>query len=230
MRRNLKALGLALVAVFALSAVAASAALAVPKFTSSTDWTVLSASAKNSQVFEDEANGVSLNCTSVGGSGSMSTDQTTVTFTPTYGVTTDTTGASNCKGTIAGFTVDLQVHMNGCDYLFTAAAGDGTVKVECPVGKQIEITCDILGAWRQCIDIAAQTPTVPTVDFTNGTKVEAGKTVWDVTLKSTATGVTYTKTGLAGSGTFHSAKYTGEVTVTAKDTAGVPASITFDPS
>ena len=64
MSRNLKALGLALMAVFALSAIAsASASATEATFTSGSNWTTLSASAKGNQVLKTSG-GESIACES----------------------------------------------------------------------------------------------------------------------------------------------------------------------
>jgi hypothetical protein len=230
MSRNLKALGLALLAAFALSAVMASAASAhtPATFTSGSDWTVLHAKSDVTNIFKEGS--IEVECQSVGVHGSVGTDEATITVEPTYGVTTDTTGATECKiKTPSEF--DAQVHTNGCHYLFTAGnATDGSVHVECPTGKSIEVTADILGKWRPCIDIGTQTPGVPTVTYTNETEVTGGKNVWDVTVKAEAKEITYTKTGLCGSGVFTKAEYNGSVTVWGTDTNNNPVDVTWDPT
>jgi hypothetical protein len=231
MSRNLKALGLALLAAFALSAVAASAASAhtVATFTSGSDWTILHSKAENVQVFKEGA--IEVKCSSIAVDGSMGTDEASITVTPTYGVTTDTTGATECKLVALGSEFEAQVHTNGCHYLFTAGGEtDGEVHITCPTGQSIEVTGDILGKWRPCIDVGAQTPTTPTVTYTNETEVTGGINVWDVTVKSDAKKIHYTKTGLCGSGLFTEAEYTGAVTVWGTDTAGKAVNVTWDPT
>jgi hypothetical protein len=231
MSRNLKALGLALLAAFALSAVMVSAASAhtPAKFTSGSDWTILHSRALTAQVFKEGS--IEVSCSEVGVDGSTAeTAPTSLTVEPTYGVTTDTTGATQCKlKTPTEF--DAQVHSNGCKYVFAAGGEtDGTVSITCPEGKSIEVTADILGKWRPCLDIGAQAPGTPTVDYTNGTEVTEGKNVWDVTVKSTVKKIGFTKTGLCGSGAFTEAEYSGEVTVWGTDTAGKAVDVTWDPT
>lgn len=54
--------------------------------------------------------------------------------------------------TAGGLTIALNVHLNGCHYIFTIDAknplggGTGSVEIVCPAGQQIEVTtslCDI---------------------------------------------------------------------------------------
>jgi hypothetical protein len=231
MSRNLKALGLALLAAFALSAVMVSAASAhtPAKFTTGSDWTVLHSQAETNLVLKEGA--IETSCTEVGVDGSTSeTAPTSITVEPTYGVTTDTTGATKCK-IVAGGEFDLQVHTNGCLYVFAAGGEtDGSTSITCPAGKSIEFTADILGKWRPCLDFGAQTPGTPTVDYTNQTEVTGGNNVWDMTVKSTVKGISYTKTGLCGSGTFTQAEISGSVTVWGTDTGGNPVNVTWDPT
>jgi hypothetical protein len=226
-----RALGLTLLAAFTLSAVAASAASAhIPaKFTSGSDWTILHAKAETSQVFKEGS--LEVVCQSIGVDGATGTNEATVTVEPTFGVTSDTTGLTECEGSISGNVFEVQAHSNGCKYVLAAGGEtDGSTSISCPAGKSIQFTGDVLGAWRPCLDIGAQTPGTPTVDYTNGTEVTGGKNVWDVTVKSTVKGISYTKTGLCGSGTFNAAEYIGAATVWGTDTAGNPVDVTWDPT
>jgi hypothetical protein len=147
MTQKLKALGLALVAVFAMSAVVASAAQA-SNFQSGTGTyptTVtgeeISGPVTGVTVLKHEfktALGV-IKCTPAEFTGTLTAASTQFTVAPTYGNTTAGTGC-----TIAG-TAGPVVHMNGCDYLFTAgttASGVTPISTHlvCPEGKHIVVT------------------------------------------------------------------------------------------
>jgi hypothetical protein len=147
MIRNLKALGLALVAVFALSAVVASAASAQVGTLTSTGPVTLDgvntgvASANQLTAFEG-----TTQCPNVTYTGHkynvtphtfIPNDVSTVTITPHYGL---------CSAKIGAATFPATVNMNGCDYVFhlegtTPGVDTYTVKatVVCPETKHITI-------------------------------------------------------------------------------------------
>jgi len=133
MIRNLKALGLALVAVLAMSAVVASAAQAVPQYTcGSYSCTSTGSNTSGSETFTTE--GGTVQCDSHFASASLSSASSTLTVTPSY---------SNC--TAFGF-LNADVHENGCTYVFHAKSKLGTdhysstVDIQCPAGAQMVIT------------------------------------------------------------------------------------------
>jgi hypothetical protein len=147
MSKKLGVLGLALVAVFAMSAMLASAAQAA-KFESGTGTyptTVtgeqISGPVTGVTVAKHEfktALGV-VKCTPSSFTGTLTAASSELTVAPTYGNTTAGTGC-----TVAGVAGPV-VHMNGCDYLFTAgtiAAGVTPIAthIVCPEGKHIVIT------------------------------------------------------------------------------------------
>lgn len=236
MRRNLKVLGLALVAAFALSAIASGSASAeIATFTSGSPWTTLTATALNTQTFT--AGTRAVKCESVvADNASMGEDQSTITVEPTYGKTVKSeefteaeTNETECEIETPTAKFKAMVHTNGCHYKFTAGGTvDGSVHIECPVGKEIEVTIDILGKFRPCLDIPAQTPTTPTVTYTNETYLDEEKNVWDVKVTSHVEGVKYTETGVCGTEVKNNANYTGEVTVKGFNTAGTPVDVTWD--
>jgi hypothetical protein len=132
MTRQLRVLGLALLAVLATSAVIASAAQAVPQFTASSyPATATGSNTKGSESFTTEAG--TVQCDSHF-QGSLSAASSTFTVTPTY---------TNCEA--FGF-LDATVNMEGCSYIFHATEKVTTdhyrshVTVECPSGKSIKIT------------------------------------------------------------------------------------------
>jgi hypothetical protein len=144
MIRNLKVLGLAIGAVLALSAVMASAAMAVPTFTASSyPATATGSNTKGSEVFTTEGGKVECNSHF---QGSLSAASTTLTVAPTY---------TGCEA--FGF-LEANVNTEGCTYVFHAtelvSAGvyRSHVDVVCPAGKSIKI---IAGTCRA--EIKAQT-------------------------------------------------------------------------
>ena len=200
MTRNLKALGLALVAMFAMSAVASSAASAEVLFHSEASETTLTGTALNNQVFsvgEGESEQAVV-CEKIDVDATVSgTTNTSINVAPKY---------TECEAE----SLTAHVYFNSCYYEFTS---HGSVHVRCgTTGDKIEVRVTFLGE-RQCLDIPAQTPGVSTVDYTNGGE----GTTRDITLNSTAAGISYTKTGLCGSGSGTDGRYSGEVTITGED-------------
>lgn len=152
MRSNFKALALALVAAFAMSAVAVSAAQA----NTAANFTTVNGLYPSVITGEQKANagqtlaesnyfegtpGQKVHCPTAKYEGTLKGKEPTLTVTPHYGAT-----SGGCKATGA-LTVNAEVHLNGCHYLFNAGTfttapqhADGTAQVICPAGKQITIT------------------------------------------------------------------------------------------
>jgi len=134
MSRNLKALGLGLVAVFAMSAVMASAASAEGTFKFKSEGTPTKLSGKQhagNDVFTPHTGGVSCNEATYAGE-QVGTEVSEVTVTPTY---------SECK---AFGLFNVPITTNGCRYTLNAGTKTGTtfagsVSIACPAGKIIEI-------------------------------------------------------------------------------------------
>jgi len=136
MYRNLKALGLALVAVFAMSAMAASAAQATPTLTS--EVSPLTGDGSGGGYGSEEqlkAFGETVECEG-------SKFHTTLTTTPATEVTTEAEYGPECK---TGSNLPVTVTMNGCQYRFynlkfvKTGHYDATVDIVCPAEKVIEI-------------------------------------------------------------------------------------------
>lgn len=225
MIRNLKALGLALIAAFALSAVLASAASA--NFTTgghNTNLTVEGVSAVQEFFLTEPGGGkgATSTCENVGiasGGTGLGTEQAEITIEPEY--------SGDCTLTIPGSsTFNAKVHTTGCHYLFTTETLNA-VHILCEEGKQIEITAEIAGAFRQCFKIHAQTPTEPIIHYDNTTNPATGK--MDVLLTADVTGITYERVGLCKGSVneANDAHYVGEVTVTGHDAnTGEPVDVT----
>jgi len=213
MNRNLKVLGLALVAALAMTALVASAAQAnnEGKFTATSYPGTLHGEDTGTHVFT--AAGGTVNCTNATFTGSFTEASKTQTITPEY---------SGC--TAFGF-IGATVTMNGCDYLFhltgTGAGGayNSTVDLVCPAGK--EITID---AGPCMISLPGQTG-LPGSTFTN-----SGGTPSDVTNHANVTGITGVlkkENALCffTAGHFTNGTYKGSTTVTGKNAGGAAQSI-----
>jgi hypothetical protein len=224
--RNLKILGLALVAMFAMSALGASMASA-DELTAEEPKVTLHAASESADSFIITAG--NTNCKEVTYDiGTVTTPTTTVTANPTY-PTFAKDGSHNC--TSIGFPATIDT--NGCHYLFHVTAGASTVgdvTVQCPAGKEITVTAIAAGTTKCTIHVPPQTLSsagIPDpVTYTNigaGTTrevtiaVKYGPTAGVGGLKYThvkGTGVGACASGAGTTGTFE-----GKGTVTANDDA-----------
>jgi hypothetical protein len=193
MTRNLKALGLALVAVFAVSAMTASAASATDLFTVGNGKSALMTGISHTSEFKITPNGPSFNCTTARYAATAVHKASEATVDTLYeGKVNATPHNAECSASVGSITA---VDMNGCDYDLTGNTNaedppvvgkDATIHVTCPVGKVIQITSS-LGA---VISIPAQTPTLlGGVHYTNLPNHTGGPSV---TVKATVTGITFT--------------------------------------
>lgn len=133
MNRKLKMLGLALVAVMAMSAVAASGASAL-QFTAASYPVVVSGeqTAGNTHVFTYAGREVTCNNAKFDAIGKEAGPSNEVDVTPTY---------SDCHAIVLGNKLPATVFHNECKYNFTVGASlsGNEVHVICPAGKSIEI-------------------------------------------------------------------------------------------
>jgi len=143
MTRNLKILGLALVAVFAMSAMVASAASAQGKLTSdgpvtlkATETGAITANAQTAFTHTTVCPGSTItgHKYNVTPHGLIASGETTATLTPHY-------NQSACQ--IVDLGVPMTITMNGCDFVLHVGATVGTkyevsTDIVCPVGKVIE--------------------------------------------------------------------------------------------
>jgi hypothetical protein len=221
MIHNLKALGLALFAVLALGALAASSASAVDTFTSTGASETVSGTSTNGVFKITNGAGealVSVECTTATFDGTVTKGTAHANFTATYTGTLNTTPHStHCSSSLG----EMQVTMEGCTYDVTgtttgtdAGGTDATVSLTCPVGKVVVIHFPEFGI---TFTIHEQTPTSGGFTYTNTTLPPNNKKVIDV--KATVTGTTYTCEpaflcelgGVPAEG--NNADYTGDVTV-----------------
>lgn len=189
MARKFKALGLALVASFALSAFGASAAQATFSFTTSTATTDLTGSIDPGfkDVFTTSEGTVECTTIAFTGTGKEAAAKEQ-SIQPSY---------SGCTA----FGLSAHVNASACTYLFTTptagAAGERTgapPHVKCPGGGSITITPTLFGFSVCTSKIGEQTPTGGHIIYTNKTDTNgSGKMI--LTLHTTATGVHYIGTG-----------------------------------
>jgi len=191
MIRNLKALGLALVAVFALTAMSASAASAA-QFHSAAENTTVEGTQTSNHIFTTPAGKVT--CKKAVFIGSQSAKTTSeITINPTYSECTTAT----IFGTIS-VTVDFVT--NSCDYKFTSG---GEVHIICGQAEGI-----IINGPGCKITVPAQT--VGRVIYTN-----SGTAPKHISVSSEVSGIISTATGFFCSSTGESktGTYTGSATV-----------------
>ncbi len=214
MIRNLKVLGLALGAVFAFSAMAASSASAIDTFTTSAGASDTVTGVSHDNVFNITGPEAKVECTTSHFSGTIANNSAHATITPTYTGIIGETPHNNpeCNGP---FGSTAAVNMTTCDYDLTGtttgsdSGTDATISITCTTaGDEIMVTTS-LGA---VLKIPAQTPTSGGVTYTN-------EGLTKVKVKATATGITYTCStaflcGLAGIATEgNTADYNGTVIV-----------------
>jgi hypothetical protein len=204
MMRNLKAFGLALVAIGALSASVAAAASANQFHSTATNTTITVAS-NATQQFQYEEFGEIVTCTSVKGEGKISAQTTAeVTFAPVY---------SGCELLFVSFST-VQVNMNGCDYLFTvnASSNSGPVHIQCPKEKQITMTVKVFGVSICTYHIAPQTPSGES-DYANfgASNVQVTGTQWSI--EATRQG-----SSECGAASSTQGRYSGEAIVKGEET------------
>jgi hypothetical protein len=184
MIRNLKALGLAFVAVVAMSAVISSTAQALPQYTCSIyPCTATASNAAGNETLTTPGGTVQCNSHYLiekqgGNAESIPAPSATVTVTATF---------TGCKA--FGF-LNSTINMNGCDYVFHAGAAvsagvyNNSMDVVCPAGKAITITsgtCEV--------DIPAQTglTNVKTTNLAAGT-ITVQPNVTNITINVTKDG------------------------------------------
>jgi hypothetical protein len=188
MIRNLKVLGLALVALCMTSAfMASSASAAGEKFRSASEKTVLTGATEAGSVEEFKATGVTIKCQGKFESTGSAKELVTLTVSPTY------TGCNN------GTTVTT----NHCAYNFAAetTGTDAAVSIECETGEVIKV--DIKGV---CILSFAEQGVGGGVHYVNqgGNKVKIESTASEIVFSKTAD-ATHTLCGtISGKGTYNS--------------------------
>jgi hypothetical protein len=217
MKRNLKVLGIALAAVFAMSAVAASGASAHYIFTpgASPAWitgTQIAHTAGNKLEIGENVARVECNNAHFKGT-SEGTEPSQVTVTAEY---------EECTTHASGINAASTVDMNGCAYILTGETTDGThgiVHIECPGTNVIEVTTPSVNC---TVKVKAQTPTSGGISYENtfptGEKddVDATATVEGITFERSG-GIICAASGIPSEG--NNAKLLEKITIRAyKDT------------
>jgi hypothetical protein len=144
MIRNLKVLGLVLVALLAMTAVAVSAASADDLTSEASPVTLTGKQSGAGDVFTTTAG--TVKCKEVSYTAiSVGTPTTTVDVAPNYPLKT-AGGEQNC----AGFSLPAEIATNGCVYRLTiGAATTGGFDIVCPVGQEMTATAKG-GATTKC--------------------------------------------------------------------------------
>jgi hypothetical protein len=202
MIRNLKTLGLAVMAIFALTAVASSAAQAI-EFHSEIENTTVTAKTETGSNSVFDAAGASISCASATFTGTQAAKTSaTLTVTPAY---------SSC--TFLGI-LNVPVNMNGCQYTFSANGEVAVTGASCTA-----ITFEATGCK---VEVGKQSG-LKEVTYTN---LGAG-TTREVTVTPHVTGITYTSSGLCPkNGTFSDGNYTsGNAVAKGENSKGVQVGV-----
>ena len=218
MIRNAKILGLALVAVLALTAIAASSASAL-KFTANSYPVHLTGTQSGSHKFT--VTGSTVTCTTATFTGSATGASTTQTMTPIY---TGCTAFGFINSTVTGFP-----HTGGnCDYLFgepTSSAGviTGHAALTCASGD-VQIDAGPCTVTLQ----PANNTTLKTNTYTLNTPA-AGEITVDTNITNVHAEVTKSEFGCPISkGTHTNATYTGNTVVKGTNGGGGADALTID--
>lgn len=214
MIRNLKVLGLALVAVFALSAVAASMASAA-EFSAESVPVTLTGTTESGVVEKFKTTAGSVEC--------HGEYEGTMATKPTTTVSIAVKGGSYENCTALGFPGST-IHMNGCTYLFhiTPATNPptGSVDIVCPKEKEITVTAISAGTSKCVIHVPPQTD-LTTVRYST---IGAGATR-EITAIAEISGLKYTHTpgtglGKCTEGSATNGSYEGKATLTGEVDGG----------
>ena len=213
MIRKIKFLGMALIAVFAMSAVGVSAASAVEFHSEGSPVSLTGTQEGESNGFdiqfgETKCKTVDYNGTTPSGV----TTETTITLTPKYELCT-----------FAG--VATTIDTNGCTFVIHITGTDqGTVTVECPAGQEITVT----GGTKCIVHIPPQD--VGEITLTN---IGTGTTREITAHLNGINAITYSQTPGTGVGkctalTTGAGKFTGTATITGEtDPGGVHTGLFF---
>lgn len=211
-----KAFGLALLAIGAMSAIAAQGAMAVTNHSFESEQVVTVLTGESTNVHRFVATNRPIRCNTATFTGTTKekvADE--VTVHPKY--------SGDC--TVEGTGVSVTVDTDGCNYVFDSdttpngEAEDAPVEIECEEGHEITVT-----APGCTIHVPPQK--VHGVSFAN----EGSGETADLVVTATVTGITYTVTELGfcfllglGEGTHHDGTYTGTATVKGFEDEGVIA-------
>ena len=227
MTRNLKAVGLALVAVLAMTAVAASAAQA-GQFTWENGTTLATAKQEaegGSQLFKITGGLLTVTCDEVKGHAAISGSGPAASITTTEITYNDSElGGDKCTGPLGTQPV---IEMNGCQYRFNAGSTtgsgvtQGTVDIINCTNADKSIT--INGGALCTVHVPEQTGVGPVTYRTinPGSKKE-------VTIEPNVVNIAYHHTGLCGNATNNNGTYTGNVIVKGQNAASEQTDVTVE--
>jgi hypothetical protein len=204
MIRNLKFLGLALVAALAMSSALANMASADVLTSELAFKTTIDGKQGGTDVFK--VHGGEVKCATVTYTGSFTTGASSAEVTPTY---------DNC--TFAGLAATID--MNECKYRISITGGTstaGSVDIVCIGTNEITVTAPKVGTKKCIVHVAGQ------ADLTNATVTNVGtSTTKELTLDINITNINYSQTaGMAETGNCKAAEdttggtYTGDATFT----------------
>jgi len=226
MNRNLKALGLALVAVFAMTAVLASAAQAQTlKVTVNPSPAWLTAEMiAHPNIGKVEtfklAGGQEVGCDKTNSAATVNNGNTSITVVPNF---------EECVAVIGTETHKVTVTMNDCDFLLHGGATqtpnsttfiNGEVDLVCPTGKEVEIH-----VYKPATTETEELCTYKVAGFTNKQgnefKNEGTGATNDVSISSSVGGIATTRTGslLCGAAN-QNGTFTGSTTIKAFEDKG----------
>ncbi len=239
MTRNLKALGLALAAVFAISALSAASAQAVPKFTgyettagnphvhTIIEGTTSEVEPKPIEKFKAGAG--TVECHNKYSGTDLTGDSSTLTITVTE-VKTPNTEGTHCNTNVPGignFKTDIE--FTSCDYLFhveTKLKEDeytGKVDVKCTTpGDSIHIRITNAAGGTKCLITVPEQTGLSHIVYHNRTDVKPT----DITVTATVEKIKNIQTegGILGcgraNGTYEDATYNGHATIKGFNTEG----------
>jgi hypothetical protein len=204
--RNLKSLGLTLLAILAIGAIT-SASASANFFHSPVEPTTLTVGKNETQKFLYETGGKIVECLTMGGAGVLgeTTDQE-FTFAPNY---------SKCEVNGIPFS-QAQVSINGCEYFFTidSFVNGGPTHLSCFGTNQVTITVKVFGVSLCTLHIGSQTPASKSHYANVGDGVE---------VQPTQTGIKGARQGSTecGSASSISGTYTGKAQIIGEDSKGV---------
>jgi hypothetical protein len=185
MIRSLKGFGLALVAVFALTAVAASAASAA-EFHSGVAPASIKAAATQNQVFTIGGGKVATSCNEATFTGESKTSPAnSITVHPVY----KNSGSTECPAEPIG---NASIVTTGCNYVFssaTTAEGMAQVKIECEAGKKIQINAPL------CTITVGEQTLPNAVSYTNTGVGGGASSTEGVVVTPTVTGIHWEASG-----------------------------------
>ena len=135
---------------------------------------------------------------------------TSVEVVPTY---------SECTVKEGETSFTAHVHMNSCHYNLTVSADEGEGEAAGPLDiacgeaeDKVEVRATFLGE-RQCLDIPPQTPGEDRVDY----RTVGEGTTRSIDIAPTVESLSYTRTGVCGSGEASDGTYEGEARLTGED-------------